>query len=153
MRTRDITFESNLFEGAATGNIMIFDPSRAKGFDIPFVIVTPEEIDDDKSVIMLKDETASFDASLIKEENIAFNTRRPVIVPISSEEIPASTLEAIFEEARNQLYELGYEIGEKVILVGWNYELSPDIFDCSLEDEGLEVLINNIFNVDNDLKR
>lgn len=153
-RMTDIELESNLFDSKPVGKMISFDAKFARGVKHPFVVIVPNEIEEELDMVIIKDEAASVGSSLVKEENLAFNIGRPVIVPIIGEdEITASEIESIFEEAREYFYESDYPIGEKVIIVGWDYILPADIYGCSLEDEGLEVLVNNIFNYDNQIKR
>ena len=69
----------------------------------------------------------------LDRSNVAYLTVIPFIGgrPAEAEnEITVYISKVFFEKVESE-YELGYEIGEKVILVGWNYELSPDTFDCS----------------------
>ena len=64
-RMTDIEFESNLFDSKPVGKMISFDAKFARGVKHPFVVIVPNEIEEELDMVIIKDETASVGSSII----------------------------------------------------------------------------------------
>lgn len=151
MYVRDITFDNSLFNNKDRRGRLL--TGAALGCN--FLVIFPANVEDYQPLVVLKDETITdFESDISKPEHLSFLTERPVLVPINGDkEINRDRLEAIVNSALEELYELGVELDDEVIMVGFDIELENVPVSAYLSDDGIESLTISLNEIEGNTKK